>query len=756
MTEVIYKLQEENSHLKKMLLHVMGNGSNHNKIITKYSSLEEKMTLYTSLFKGRSDVFAERWTSSLGKSGYSPVCKFEWQKPLCEKPILKCSECKHQQFIPFNKEHLMQHMNGERTIGLYPILKDHSCFFLAIDFDERDWKKDVLLFVNVCKKYAVDCYIERSRSGNGAHVWIFFETSIQARIARALGQFLLDKTKEIHGEFHLNSYDRMFPNQDHLPEGGLGNLIALPLQKEAALKGNSLFVDESFRAYPDQWIYFSAIKKMNVNEVLAILKNGYSTEVDTINDNIYVNIIEKNGLYIPRKLLTKEITNKLERIATFSNPNYYKAKARRASTHNIPKRISCVDLTQSHIIIPRGCRNDVETLFKKEKVQFSITNECNEGDKISVNFYGSLTTQQETVKEELSQFRYGTLSATTGFGKTVVAASIIAKRQMNTLIIVHRTQLMKQWSEQLSSFLNLSNDEVGQLGGGKNTINGHIDIATIQSLNYGGKLKSFITNYGQIIVDECHMISAVTFEEVMKQVRPTYILGLTATPKRRDGYEPIIEMQCGPIRAVIDAKTQSKVRPFRHTLIERVTNFNTKEESINKIYDQMGKSSSRNNQIFNDVLHSLEEGRSPIILTERIEHLQILEEMFQNFVKNIIVLSGKMTQKERALAMNKLKAVPAEEERLILSTGKYIGEGFDDARLDTLFLSMPISWKGTLQQYVGRLHRVYKTKEEVQVYDYVDQRVPVLKNMYKKRFAGYKSMGYMIKGDEKTEQMQLF
>lgn len=755
MRDEILELRTENMYLKKLLVSLINKNANSFNIVTKLSTQDEKLALYTSLFKGREDVFAHRWENSSSKSGYSPVCNFEWQKPICKKPLIKCSECKHRQFVSLKENHFIQHMKGDKIIGLYPILKDHTCHFLVIDFDRGNWKNDVLLFVNICNEYSIYSNIERSRSGNGAHVWIFFSTNVPAKLARQLGQFLLNKTKEIHGDFELTSYDRMFPNQNFVSENGLGNLIALPLQKEAALNGNSLFVDEAFNTYPDQWLYLSSVKKISINEIETTLKQSTILKESTEENNT-IEILQQNGIHVPKNQLSNDLVDKIERVATFSNPNYFKAKARRLPTHNIPKRINCSTHTKSHIIIPRGCMEELEVLLVNEKIPFNLIDKCNQGEDISVQFHGSLTVQQNEVMRELIQHKFGTLSATTGFGKTVLAASIIAKRKKNTLIIVHRTQLLKQWTEQLATFLNISSDDIGKFGGGLNTINGRIDIATIQSLNYRGNLKSFITNYGQVIVDECHIISAITFERVMKQIRPSYVLGLTATPKRKDGYDPIIQMQCGAIRSVINAKNQSKVRPFKHVLIERYTGFTTEENNMNTIYSQIGYDRLRNNEIFDDVLNALEEGRSPIILTERIEHLKLLEEMFSGFVKNMIVLSGESKAKDRKLAMDKIKGVLDEEERLIIATGKYIGEGFDDARLDTLFLTMPIAWKGTLQQYVGRLHRLYKTKKEVRVYDYIDKKVPKLKGMYKKRLVGYKSMGYVIEGDHKTEQMKLF
>jgi superfamily II DNA or RNA helicase len=400
----------------------------------------------------------------------------------------------------------------------------------------------------------------------------------------------------------------------------------------------------------------------------------------------------------------------------------------------------------------------IDKALERHLIDAEFLYEQHEGDEINVDFNGILTSQQEEALTQLFNYENGILAATTGFGKTVTAAALIAKRKTNTLIIVDRTQLLQQWIESLSTFLKLSVKEIGQIGAGKKKITGKIDVATIQSLNSKGELKSFITQYGQIIVDECHHISAFTFEKVLKQIRAKYVHGLTATPIRKDGLHPIIFMQCGSIRYKVDAKTQAKIRPFTHRLIPKLTKFSSNTSNIQEIYQTISTDEHRNQLLFDDVLTELEEGRSPIILTERIEHLNHLKNQFKGFAKNIIILAGNMSKKDRKQELDRLAIIPDSEERLIIATGKYIGEGFDDARLDTLFLAMPISWKGTLQQYVGRLHRIHSNKQEVRVYDYVDQKVPILKGMYEKRLQGYKAMGYVIEKKEfnQSEQMKLF
>lgn len=749
-------LQRENHYLKQLLMKMMHNQSTtvYSKIVTKRSPLGEKIQLLKSLFKGRKDVYALRWESESGGNGYTPACVLEWQKPVCQKPNIKCNQCQHRKLLPLTDQVLMEHLDGKKTIGIYPLLQDETCLFLAVDFDKKKWQQDVLAFSETCRGMKIPYYIERSRSGNGAHVWIFFSSTVTAITARKLGMVLLRKTKEENDGFHLESFDRLFPSQDTLLKGGFGNLIALPLQKVPGQNGNSLFVDENFIHYPDQWMYLSTVCKMTKEDIQAVIR----TEVeDHVLPPVAIQIELKNGIHIKKTGIPLPLLSQMADIASFKNPEFYKAQARRISTHGIPRIIQCSIEEQDVLILPRGCLEELLEFFGGKSIKVNVVDHQYPGENIDMNFHGTLSSQQVEVVNTLLEFNQGTLAATTGFGKTIVATAIIAKRRVNTLVIVHRTQLMKQWVERLSSFLNISPDEIGQIGGGKNRKTGKVDVATIQSLNYGGQLKSFITQYGQIIVDECHIISAITFENVLKKIRPKYVLGLTATPKRKDGMHPIIMMQCGLIHYTIDAKSQAKIRPFGHLLITKETNFSTNKTEFHEIYEELASDSRRNLQIFDDVLRSLENGRSPIILTERLEHLKILKNQFSGFARNIIVLAGNVKKRELKKELERLSAIPNDEERLVIATGKYIGEGFDDARLDTLFLTMPISWKGTLQQYVGRLHRHYHSKQEVHVYDYVDEKVPVLKAMYEKRLVGYKSMGYVIDdGKQVSEQMRLF
>ncbi|TRM13157.1 DEAD/DEAH box helicase [Lentibacillus cibarius] len=742
----IERLKKENNELRQLLQQYQTQvPSNNTENKTKAEKINERVNLFRSLFKGREDVFAYRWEMNSGKSGYSPARK-------------------NNRFLALTNQDIYDHLIGKKTIGLYPVLHDHSCWFLAIDFDKTNWQKDVQLFVQTCKGFGLPANIEKSRSGNGCHVWIFLQEPIKANVARKLGSILLTKTIEKSGQRSLDSYDRMFPNQDTVPEGRLGNLIALPLQGKPRKHGNSVFVDENLQPYPNQWLHLSAVKKARKQDVDAIVSHNYALSVKERPEPVEkmpekVHMIIKDGIYISKRGLPQQFVQELAQLSKFSNPAFYKAEKKRLSTKEIPRIIDCSEETEANLILPRGCMEDLNQLLQQKSIGMSLSDERNAGTPLDAAFHGTLSIQQEEAMQKLLRHHTGILSATTGFGKTVISASMIAKRKVNTLVIVHRRHLMDQWKERLKVFLKKESGMIGQLGGGKNTVSGHLDIATIQSLNSGGMEQDIIRNYGQIIVDECHHIPAVTFEKVLKKAEATYIYGLTATPKRKDGLDRITRMQLGPIRHKINAKDQAKVRPFNHVLVPRYTSFNSSKKDIQAIYSELVTDEKRNEMIFNDVLTALEEGKAPIILTERIEHVQKLEAMFKGFTKHLIVLTGELNEKQKRERLNKLEELDDEEERLIIATGKYIGEGFDNARQDTMFLTMPISWKGTLQQYVGRMHRLHDRKMVVQVYDYIYHQVPMLARMFDNRRKGYKTLGYVHKESETsviTQQMNLF
>lgn len=755
--------------------------------LQKFSS-QEKIDIFRQLFRGREDVFPKRWDNKkTGRSGYSPACSNEWVRGVCEKPRIKCAECPNQAFIKVSDEIVRRHLTGkdarnnENTIGVYPLLPNESCWFLAADFDKENWQKDVAAFMKTCNDKNVPAYVERSRSGNGGHVWIFFSNPVASSDARKMGSYLLTETMEHYPDLRFSSYDRFFPNQDNMPAGGFGNLIALPLQRDPRQQGNSVFLDENFEPYPDQWHFLSAVRKMTHQEVETLVieatKRGRITglhisidyedaeepwkarpsrklrplEITTpIPDTI--KIVTGNQLYIEKKGLPPQLINRLIRIAAFQNPEFYRAQAMRLPIFDKPRIIACAENFPNHIGLPRGCLDDVLGLLTGINTAHEIVDERNAGKTIHTKFLGTLDKDQKPAAKALLPHDTGVLSAATGFGKTVLAAHIIAKRKCNTLVLVHRKQLLEQWAAQLQTFLNLDHAGIGQIGGGKRKPTGQIDIALIQSLVRKGNADDCVADYGQLIVDECHHLSAVSFEIVARQCKAKYVLGLTATPTRKDGQQPIIFMQCGPVRYHVDAKKQAQKRPFSHFVVPRYTKFGLsmslteqyERPPIHAVYAELANNSARNEMIVNDVISALRDGRSPVILTERKEHVAFFANRLSGFSKHIITLQGGMGKKAHKQMLENLESIGDHEERILIATGSYIGEGFDDARLDTLFLAMPVSWKGTLAQYAGRLHRIHHNKTKVQVYDYIDCQVPVLHRMSEKRMSGYKSLGYEI------------
>ena len=758
--------------------------------VNNQSSQEEKIRLFRSLFKGREDVFPRRFENSkTRKSGYAPVCRNEWQAGICQKPKIACQECNFRAFTQVSDEIIRNHLMGidpndrfgrDFTIGVYPLLADESCWFLAADFDKSTWTEDAKTFLETCISYQVPAVLERSRSGNGGHVWVFFETPVPAVLARKLGALLLTSTMNRRPEIGMDSYDRLFPSQDTLPRGGFGNLIALPLQKKPREQNNSAFLDNDLNPYPDQWAFLSSIQKMAHQDLERIVKTvqdeGEITGVravvldETENEPWklppsrkykeppitgplpdQLNLVISNQIYIEKESLPAPLRNRLIRLAAFQNPEFYKAQAMRLSTFGKPRIISCCEEYPKHLALPRGCQEELLQVLGELKIKTKMIDERATGDPLLLNFQGTLRHEQQLAADQLIKHDIGVLSASTAFGKTVIGAWLIAQREVNTLVIVHRRQLMDQWVESLQSFLGLGKKEIGQIGGGKQKITGTVDIAMIQSLINKGTVNDLVGNYGHIIVDECHHISAASFEQVIRQAKARFITGLSATVTRQDGHHPIIFMQCGPVRYRVDDRQQAAARSFAHKVIVRRTNFvlpsradNTPEPGIQEVYAMLAADLHRNQMIVDDVVEAVHNGRSPVLLTERREHLTYFADTLADKVKNIIVLSGGMGRKHRILLMEQLKNIPEDEERLIIATGRYLGEGFDDARLDTLFLALPIAWRGTVAQYAGRLHRNYDRKSEVIIYDYVDDQVPVLAGMFGKRKKGYKAIGYEV------------
>ncbi len=733
-------------------------------------STDEKVALFRRLFRGRTDVYPIRWESkTTGKSGYAPACANEWRAGVCEKPRIKCGDCSNRLLIPLSDAVVYRHLAGEHTVGVYPLLEDDTCHLLAVDFDEADWRDDARAFMQSCEELGVPAALEVSRSGQGAHAWVFFASRVSARDARRLGTAVISHTCARTRQLRLASYDRLFPNQDSMPKGGFGNLIALPLQKESRDKGCSVFVDAALQPYPDQWAFLAAIQPMPAHDIqptiLRATGGTHPLDVTFIEDEDLATPWKRTSatgqrlagpmpevltvtlaylIYFEKEQLPQALANRLIRLAAFQNPEFYKAQAMRMSVWDKPRVIGNAENYPQHIALPRGCLDAALALLKDNGVRCDLRDERFAGAPLELAFAGTLRADQDEAVTAMLRHDAGVLCAPTAFGKTVAAAAAIAGRGVNTLVLVHRTELLKQWQERLQAFLGIGKGVVGTIGGGKAKPTGRIDVAVMQALSRQGEVDPLVENYGHVVIDECHHIGAASFDAILKRTRAKFVLGLTATPIRRDGQQPIIFMQCGPIRFTA-AKPAGAPHDLEVVPRYRSSRINLPAEAgIQEVFRYVADDKARTEVVAGEVREAFERGRKVLVLTERTEHLDAIRASLDGLTSALFVLHGRMSRKQRVALVAELESLPPDAPRILLSTGKLVGEGFDHAPLDTLVLAMPVSWKGTLQQYAGRLHREHVDKTSVRIIDFVDAGHPALLRMWDKRQRGYRAMGYRV------------
>ena len=747
--------------------------------IDRRSPPERKIALFRTLFRGREDVYPRRFESlTTGRSGYVPACANEWVPGVCGKPRIKCAECSNRGFLAVTDREIRWHLSGADdrgkpfVMGVYPMLRDETCHFLAVDFDGPTWAADALAYLEACAGHDVPAALERSRSGNGGHVWVFFEQALSAAVARRLGALLLTDAMDRRPDLGFRSYDRFFPSQDTLPRRGFGNLIALPLQAEPRRGGNSVFVDSELNAMPDQWAFLAALGRMSPTRVESLVdaaeNNGRVVGVRAVAEDDafmlapwlaspsrrrpdaviigtlpeHVELVLGDRVYVAKAGLPPGLVTRLMRLGAFQNPEFHRAQAMRLSTYGKPRVVDCVEDGPNHLGLPRGCLEAVEASLEALGIATSTRDRRCSGRPLAVDFRGDLRPDQETAARALVDHDTGVLVAATAFGKTVVAAWLIAQRGVNTLVLVHREQLLQQWMDRLAEFLDLGTDARGSLSGRRKRLSGAVDVALMQSLVRKGEVDDRVADYGFLIVDECHHVPARGFELVASRAQAKYVTGLTATPTRKDGHHPIVFLHCGPIRH----RTEGPVgaagrRPSRRVLV-RPTGFVPQGDpetdprtEYQRLCGQLMVDDARNAAICQDVLDELRDGRAPLVLTERVDHLTGLAERLAAAELDVVALRGGMSPGALASAMARIGG--AGGPQAVLATGRFVGEGFDQPHLDTLFLTMPVSWRGTVAQYVGRLHRLHEGKREVRVYDYADLDVPMLGRMFDKRCRAY-------------------
>lgn len=619
--------------------------------MNNHSPPADKIAFFRSLFRGREDVYPQRFESrKTGRAGYSPACGNEWVKFVCEKPRIKCSDCSCQAWLAVTDETIRRHLAGDIVIGVYPMLLDETCFFLAVDFDGESWQDDAAAYWETCRRQDIPAAVERSRSGEGGHVWLFFEEAVPAGSARKLGTFLLTETMESRPGIGLKSYDRFFPNQDTLPKGGFGNLIALPLQKHARDAGNTLFLDETMTPPSDQWAFLAAVGKTSRARLEALTREaeqrgrvlGVRLVLDDEDDARpwtvppsrrradppipgplpdQVEAVLADQIYFANDAVPPALRNRLLRLAAFQNPEFYRAQAMRLPVYDKPRIIACAEQLPAHFALPRGCLDEVTALFNALKIELVLRDERCRGALLDVSFHGGLRDDQRAAAAAVLAQDFGVLAATTAFGKTVLAAWLIAQRKVNTLVLVHRQQLLEQWVERLSTFLEVPAKSIGRLGGGRKKLTGALDVALLQSLVRKDVVDDRVGDYGHLIVDECHHLSARSFELVALRAKARYVTGLSATVARKDGHHPIIFMQCGPVRHRVDARKQAAARPFTHKVFVRPTGFRSAAEpdadprlEFQRLVENLAADESRNRLICADVANA---ARSTFLLWRR-------------------------------------------------------------------------------------------------------------------------------------------